>query len=106
MGFEYRIYERLCDGCAGKFIGNVDGCSDESREYAKLLSTAPELLEALMAAYDTINYLGDILNDMDCVSPEDEDYTTPRIELIKDVLEKLNVNTKSQEDLTEIVEVN
>lgn len=87
-------------------VGSM-GCNthhETRKANALLIAAAPELKESLMAAYDVINYLGDILNEMCCVSQADELYTTPRIELIKKTLESIGINTKSQDDLTEIIE--
>lgn len=50
-----------------------------------------ELVEALKLAYDTMNYMGDIMNEMDIVSKEDEERTGPAFDAVRAALAKLEV---------------
>jgi hypothetical protein len=60
----------------------------EMEANAKLIAAAPDMLDALHKAYECINNLGDILNAMDAVSPEDVEKTTPLIRAVTAAIKK------------------
>ena len=47
---------------------------------------ADEVERALLAAYEAMNYMGDILNDMDAVTDADEAYLSQRFDVVRSVL--------------------
>ncbi len=66
-----------------KEIGRNGGLTiEEAKENAKLIAASPDLLKACENALLVINRIGDILNNMDAVQPEDDIYTMPLIESI------------------------
>jgi hypothetical protein len=48
------------------------------------------LEDALRVAYECMNYLGDVLNEMDAVEPDDEEYTAPRFATVRAALPELD----------------
>lgn len=52
-----------------------------------LKALADEVERSLSAAYEAINYMGNILNDMDAVTDEDETFLNPRIEIVRSAIE-------------------
>jgi ssDNA-specific exonuclease RecJ len=65
-------------------------------ELSALREENERLRKALGAGYECINYLGDLLNEMDAVEPEDEEYTTP---LINKVTSALHPSHNTEEKL-------
>lgn len=64
---------------------------DAAEAVAELMTrgdAAPDLLETIKLAYDAMNYMGDILNGMDAVMPEDEQATTAAFSAVRAALEK------------------
>ena len=51
-------------------------------------SDLKEVLDALVAAYGAMNYIGDILNGHDMVTPEDETATEYAYHIVSSVLSK------------------
>lgn len=47
---------------------------------AAAIAAAPQMLEALRGCLEVMDHMGDILNGMDCVTEEDEEFATPRWE--------------------------
>jgi len=60
----------------------------EQAKEADLLAMAAETLAALKLAYEAMNYLGDVLNGMGAVMPEDEEATTEAFMMVRAVLAK------------------
>lgn len=55
---------------------------------ARLQKENYELLDGLKLSKDVINYIGDTLNNMDAVEPEDEEEVNPKIEKIDSLIDK------------------
>lgn len=55
---------------------------------ARLIAAAPDMAEALEMAEAAMNYMGDILNNMDAVLPEDEAATEAAFEAVRAALAK------------------
>lgn len=68
-------------------------CTTDTDQNARLIAAAPELVEALEAAYEIMEHMGDTLNGMDCVSKEDEEYAKPRFEKVRAALAKAKGET-------------
>ncbi|ADU50149.1 hypothetical protein Tmar_0024 [Thermaerobacter marianensis DSM 12885] len=49
-------------------------------------TSAAKVERALLAAYEAMNYMGDILNDMDAVTAKDEAYLNQRFKVVRSVL--------------------
>lgn len=60
--------------------------SAEAQTVEKLKGQNEELRKALEQAIEAFNWLGDIINNTDIATPEDEEYTTPRIKFAREVL--------------------
>lgn len=83
----------------GNFLAGYDegykaGCSHVDEE-------TRQLGDALRAASDCINYLGDILNNMDVVTQEDQEYTEPLINKIRSCLSTFTEREKQNRTLNE-----
>jgi len=60
---------------------------EESQANARLIAAAPDLLAALIKARETMNHMGDALNEMDAVLEEDEPHFAA-FDLVDDALKK------------------
>jgi outer membrane scaffolding protein for murein synthesis (MipA/OmpV family) len=60
-----------------RMIAAVPGEKEEAEANARLIASAPELLEALRVALTAMNYMGEIMNGMDIVMEEDEAVVNP-----------------------------
>jgi hypothetical protein len=56
---------------------------------ARLMAAAPALLSALKSALGAMNYMGDQLNAIDLVEPEDEEVVTPAFDAVRAALAKV-----------------
>jgi len=79
---------RLSNGCELWFsdIHEVKTLS-EAEANAKLITAAPDLLEACIKSLEVIEVLGNILNDMDAVDPETQK-VNPKIQSIREAIKK------------------
>jgi hypothetical protein len=67
---------------------NIDGLPDFAERYVKSMADRIEAMEAaLRQAQSAMNYMGDILNGMDAVLPEDVAATTEAFEAVSAALE-------------------
>ena len=78
---------KKCEGCGRIFDEGFfpcPECNPESEAY-KL----KQCYKALILAYETMNYLGDILNNHDMIQPEDEAVTKEAFKVVPDTIEAL-----------------
>jgi len=68
--------------------GNEEFDYETWKANAKLIAAAPDLLKACINALACIDHIGDILNEMDVVEPETEEFTTPLIESIREAIKR------------------
>lgn len=61
---------------------------EDAEALVKAMVVAPKLLEACINALKCIDHIGDILNEMDAVEPETEEFTAPLIESIREAIKK------------------
>lgn len=71
-------------------LAERDALIHDNYEYVsaanELATENQRLREALKLAYGAMNYMGDILNGMDAVEPEDVDATSPAFEAVRAAL--------------------
>lgn len=79
-----RLAKVLCIRTAvnGEMI-EIEGAADQ---IDTLAAEIERLREVLKLAYGAMNYLGDVLNGMDAVEPEDEAATTPAFDAVRAAL--------------------
>ncbi len=73
---------------------------DAAGSVAELMTrgdAAPDLVQVIKLAYDAMNYMGDILNGMDAVMPEDEQATTAAFTAVRAALEKHDAGSEAGE---------
>jgi hypothetical protein len=58
--------------------------------------TYAELSEALIAANECMNHLGDALNGMDANTDEDLEYRTPRFLRVQEVVKRLQATSRAE----------
>ena len=68
----------------------IEALKHDIAEYVRIASDQgteiERLREVLKLAYGAMNYLGDVLNGMDAVEPEDEAATTPAFDAVRAAL--------------------
>lgn len=53
---------------------------------ARAAAERAKYIEVIRLAYDAMNHMGDVLNGMDAVEPEDEDQTAPAFIAVRQIL--------------------
>jgi hypothetical protein len=80
------IHRALCELDARRAVGTSEQLTDLRAKVATARERMELLTDTLIGAEEVINYTGDILNNMDAVESQDEDFVTPRMEKVREVL--------------------